>query len=111
MPPQIKHLAESTMRDAVSITIGVANAGATTIDQRLQFVGREEGKLLEAQRLDQRTVYDLEMLAEMGFCHGIENYSRHLDGRLPGEPPASLLSYFPEDSLILIDESHTYPRK
>ena len=67
---------------------------------------REEGKLLEAQRLDQRTVYDLEMLAEMGFCHGIENYSRHLDGRLPGEPPASLLSYFPEDSLILIDESH-----
>jgi len=67
---------------------------------------REEGKLLEAQRLDQRTVYDLEMLAEMGFCHGIENYSRHLDGRLPGEPPASLLSYFPDDSLILIDESH-----
>jgi excinuclease ABC subunit B len=56
---------------------------------------RQEGKLLEAQRLDQRTVYDLEMLAEMGFCHGIENYSRHLDGRLPGEPPASLLSYFP----------------
>lgn len=67
---------------------------------------RQEGKLLEAQRLDQRTVYDLEMLAEMGFCYGIENYSRHLDGRLPGEPPASLLSYFPEDSLILIDESH-----
>lgn len=67
---------------------------------------RQEGKLLEAQRLDQRTLYDLEMLAEMGFCHGIENYSRHLDGRLPGEPPASLLSYFPEDSLILIDESH-----
>lgn len=67
---------------------------------------RQEGKLLEAQRLDQRTVYDLEMLAEMGFCHGIENYSRHLDGRLPGEPPASLLSYFPDDSLILVDESH-----
>ena len=67
---------------------------------------RREGKFLEAQRLDQRTSYDIEMLQEMGFCHGIENYSRHLDGRAQGEPPATLLSYFPDDSLILIDESH-----
>jgi len=63
-------------------------------------------KLLEAQRLEQRTNFDLEMLQEMGYCTGIENYSRHLDGRRPGEPPYTLLDYFPEDSLIFIDESH-----
>lgn len=67
---------------------------------------RGEGKLLEAQRLEQRTRYDLEMLREMGFCHGIENYSRHLSGRKPGERPACLLDYFPEDYLTVIDESH-----
>jgi excinuclease ABC subunit B len=67
---------------------------------------RAENKLLEGQRLEQRTLYDLEMLEEMGFCHGIENYSRHLDGRRPGEPPATLLSYFPDDYLLIIDESH-----
>jgi excinuclease ABC subunit B len=67
---------------------------------------RAEGKLLEAQRLEQRTLYDLELLAEMGFCPGIENYSRHLDGRKPGEPPYTLLDYFPEDYLLFIDESH-----
>jgi excinuclease ABC subunit B len=67
---------------------------------------RAEHKLLEAQRLEQRTLYDLELLAEMGFCPGIENYSRHLTGRRPGEPPPTLLSYFPEDFLLLIDESH-----
>src|SRR6185295_19019059 len=65
-----------------------------------------ERKLLEAQRLEQRTQYDLELLAEMGFCPGIENYSRHLDGRAPGEPPYTLLDYFPEDYLLVIDESH-----
>jgi len=63
-------------------------------------------KLLEAQRLEQRTNYDLEMLQEMGYCTGIENYSRHLDGRKPGEPPYTLLDYFPEDALFFIDESH-----
>jgi excinuclease ABC subunit B len=63
-------------------------------------------KLLEAQRLEQRTLYDLELLAEMGFCPGIENYSRHLDGRAPGEPPYTLLDYFPDDWLLVIDESH-----
>ena len=65
-----------------------------------------EGKLLEAQRLEQRTRFDIEMLSEIGYCSGIENYSRHLDGRMPGEPPYTLLSYFPPDSVVVIDESH-----
>ena len=67
---------------------------------------RDQRKLLEAQRLEQRTLYDLELLAEMGFCPGIENYSRHLTGRRPGEPPPTLISYFPDDFLLVIDESH-----
>jgi len=67
---------------------------------------RAENKLLEAQRLEQRTRFDLEMLQELGYCTGIENYSRHLDGRMPGEPPFTLLDYFPEDFLTVIDESH-----
>lgn len=66
----------------------------------------DENKLLEAQRLEQRTEYDLEMLMEMGYCSGIENYSRHMDGRKPGEAPYTLLDFFPEDSLFIIDESH-----
>jgi len=65
-----------------------------------------QGKLLEAQRLLQRTTYDLEMLEEMGYCSGVENYSRHLDGRRPGEPPHTLLDFFPGDYLLFIDESH-----
>jgi excinuclease ABC subunit B len=65
-----------------------------------------EGKLLEAQRLRMRTSYDLEMLAEVGVCSGIENYSRHIDGRQPGEPPHTLLDFFPKDYLLVIDESH-----
>ncbi|HEY8436771.1 MAG TPA: excinuclease ABC subunit UvrB [Haloplasmataceae bacterium] len=67
---------------------------------------RDAGKLLEAQRLEQRTRYDLEMLREMGYCPGIENYSRHLTGRQPGETPYTLLDFFPEDWLLIIDESH-----
>ncbi|MBU6284108.1 excinuclease ABC subunit UvrB, partial [bacterium] len=67
---------------------------------------RGEGKLVEAQRLEQRTRFDLEMLAEMGFCNGIENYSRHLDGRRIGDPPSTLLDYFPEGFLTIVDESH-----
>ena len=66
----------------------------------------QQGKLLEAQRLHQRTMYDLAMLKATGFCHGIENYSRHLDGRAPGSPPATLIDYFPKDYLLIIDESH-----
>ncbi|HYD47712.1 MAG TPA: excinuclease ABC subunit UvrB [Terriglobales bacterium] len=67
---------------------------------------KSENKLLEAQRLEQRTLYDLELLAEMGFCPGIENYSRHLTGRSPGEPPPTLINYFPDRWLLFIDESH-----
>ena len=67
---------------------------------------RAENKLLEAQRLEQRTKFDLEMIKELGYCSGIENYSRHFDGRKPGEPPSSLLDFFPEDYLLVIDESH-----
>ncbi len=66
----------------------------------------KQGKLIEAQRLCQRTMFDLEMMKEIGYCHGIENYSRHFSGRLPGEAPPTLLDYLPHDSLIFIDESH-----
>jgi excinuclease ABC subunit B len=66
----------------------------------------KEGKLLEAQRLHQRTMFDLEMIREIGYCHGIENYARHLTGRRPGEPPPTLLDYLPDDALVFIDESH-----
>jgi excinuclease ABC subunit B len=67
---------------------------------------KSEGKLLEAQRLEMRTTYDLEMLETLGFCSGIENYSRHLDGRGPGDPPNCLIDYFPKDFLCMVDESH-----
>ena len=67
---------------------------------------KSAGKLVEAQRLEQRTRYDLEMIQQFGYCNGIENYSRYFDGRLPGEPPYSLLNYFPKDFLVIIDESH-----
>ncbi|MCU9593221.1 excinuclease ABC subunit UvrB [Caldibacillus thermolactis] len=75
------------------------------LEERLQEL-RDEGKLLEAQRLEQRTKYDLEMMREMGFCSGIENYSRHLALRPPGATPYTLLDYFPDDFLIVVDESH-----
>jgi excinuclease ABC subunit B len=73
--------------------------------ERLAYL-RAQGKLLEAQRLEQRTLFDLEMLREIGYCHGIENYSRHLAGRKAGETPATLMDYFPKDTLVVIDESH-----
>jgi len=75
------------------------------LDERLVELNAE-GKLLEAQRLSQRAHFDLEMLTELGYCQGIENYSRHLTGRAPGEPPPTLLDYFPNDFLCIIDESH-----
>ena len=75
------------------------------LNERLQWF-REEGKLLEAQRLEQRTNYDMEMLLEIGYCNGIENYSRILDGRKAGERPHTLLDFFPDDYLLFIDESH-----
>jgi excinuclease ABC subunit B len=67
---------------------------------------KKNGQLLEAQRIEQRTKFDLEMIRAMGYCHGIENYSRHLSGRAPGDPPPTLLDYFPKDFLLIIDESH-----
>ena len=79
------------------------------IEKELQerlAVFESQGKLLEAQRLRMRTQYDLEMIQEMGYCNGIENYSMHIDGREPGEPPFTLLDYFPKDYLLVIDESH-----
>src|SRR5699024_5708075 len=75
------------------------------LEERLKELN-DEGKLLEAQRLEQRTRYDIEMLLEMGYCNGIENYSRHMDGRKPGEAPYTLLDFFPEDFLLMVDESH-----
>ena len=75
------------------------------LDQRVSEL-RSQDRLLEAQRLSQRTLFDLEMLAELGYCNGIENYSRHLSGRAPGEPPPTLIDYFPKDFLMVIDESH-----
>lgn len=75
------------------------------LEQRLELL-RQEGKLIEAYRLEQRTRYDMDLLLETGFCKGIENYSRHLDGRKPGQPPYTLLDFFPDDYLLFIDESH-----
>lgn len=75
------------------------------LEERLEYFNKH-GKLLEAQRLEQRTKYDMEMLKEMGFCTGIENYSRHLTGRAPGSKPYTLIDYFPDDYLMIIDESH-----
>jgi excinuclease ABC subunit B len=75
------------------------------LGERLAFL-RQRNRLLEAQRLEQRTLFDIEMLRELGYCHGIENYSRHLTGRRPGEPPPTLIDYLPKDALIIIDESH-----
>jgi excinuclease ABC subunit B len=75
------------------------------LGERLAFL-RQKNRLLEAQRLEQRTLFDMEMLRELGYCHGIENYSRHLTGRRPGESPPVLIDYLPPDALIVIDESH-----
>ncbi|WP_281164195.1 excinuclease ABC subunit UvrB [Liquorilactobacillus sicerae] len=77
----------------------------TELEVRLTEL-KAAGKLLEAQRLEQRTTYDIEMMREMGYCSGIENYSRHMDGRKPGEPPYTLLDFFPKDFLLVVDESH-----
>jgi len=89
---------QETMRRAI---VGIREE----LEQRLAELERQ-GKLLEAQRLRMRTAFDLEMMEQIGFCSGIENYSRHIDGRQAGEPPHCLLDYFPEDLLVVIDESH-----
>jgi excinuclease ABC subunit B len=75
------------------------------LEERLRFF-RDRGRLLEAQRLEQRTRYDMEMIREIGYCQGIENYSRHFDGRAPGQPPFTLFDFFPSDYLLIVDESH-----
>ena len=75
------------------------------LDERVREM-ESDGKLLEVQRLQQRTLFDMEMLREVGYCHGIENYSRHMTGRLPGEAPPTLMDYLPEDVLVVVDESH-----
>lgn len=87
----------------------IINRAANTIEEELEDrlqVLQEEGKLLEKQRLEQRTRYDVEALREFGVCPGIENYSRHIDGRKPGERPYTLFDYFPDDFLLVVDESH-----
>src|SRR5690606_16819139 len=89
--PEMRRIAIESIRDELR--------------ERLQEL-QAQGKLLEAQRLEQRTIFDLEMLEQMGFCSGIENYSRHLSGRKAGEPPPCLLAYCPKDFLLVIDESH-----
>ncbi|MBE7558260.1 excinuclease ABC subunit UvrB [bacterium] len=78
---------------------------ADELEERLAEL-RAQNKLLEAQRLEQRTRFDMEMMREIGYCQGIENYSRHLDGRAPGQPPNTLIDYFPDDFLLIVDESH-----
>lgn len=86
-------------------TLAAVDSIRAELEERL-IVLRDENKLLEAQRLEQRTSYDIEMLLEMGYCSGIENYSRHMDGRKPGEAPYTLIDFFPDDFLIVVDESH-----
>ena len=116
---EIDSLRGAVIRKLSSVAIYPASHYVTTSDRmELAVAGiraelkrrleefRGENKLLEAQRLEQRTMYDLELLAEMGFCPGIENYSRHLTGRAPGQPPPTLLDYFPKNYLCFIDESH-----
>ncbi len=91
-----------TPRPTIERAIGTIKA---ELNERLEFL-HSQGKLLEAQRLQQRTTFDLEMLTETGTCKGIENYSRHLTGQRPGEPPPTLFQYLPQDALLFIDESH-----
>jgi excinuclease ABC subunit B len=116
---EIDPLTGKAIKDLGRITIYPATHYVTTVDIRDRAIRqireelktriehfRSQNQLLEAQRIEERTLYDLEMMIEMGYCHGIENYSRHLTGRAPGEPPPTLLDYFPKGFLVIIDESH-----
>ena len=116
---EIDPLTGKVIRSLNRVTVYPASHYVTTVEVRERAVRqileelearieyfRSCGKLLEAQRIEERTRFDLEMMIEMGYCHGIENYSRHLTGRAPGEPPPTLLDYFPKDFLVVIDESH-----
>jgi excinuclease ABC subunit B len=116
---EIDPLTGKAVNELNRVTVYPATHYVTTVDirekairrineelkKRIEFF-RSQNKLLEAQRIEERTRFDLEMMIEMGYCHGIENYSRHLTGRAPGEPPPTLLDYFPKDFLTLLDESH-----
>jgi excinuclease ABC subunit B len=116
---EIDPLTGKVLKDLKRVTVYPASHYVTTVDIRenaikgineelkmqIEFFNSNK-KLLEAQRIEERTRFDLEMMIEMGYCHGIENYSRHLTGRQPGEPPPTLLDYFPDDYLVIIDESH-----
>jgi excinuclease ABC subunit B len=116
---EIDPLTGKVIRGMNRITIYPASHYVTTVDIRERAIKqineelreqieyfRSQNKLLEAQRIEERTMFDLEMMLEMGYCHGIENYSRHLTGRAPGEPPPTLLDYFPKDFLVILDECH-----
>jgi len=116
---EIDPLTGKPLKDLNRITIYPATHYVTTVEIREKAIAdireelkerieyfRSNDKLIEAQRIEERTLFDLEMMIEMGYCNGIENYSRHLTGRAPGEPPPTLLDYFPKDCLVFIDESH-----
>ncbi|MCD4715112.1 MAG: excinuclease ABC subunit UvrB [Desulfobacterales bacterium] len=116
---EIDPLTGKIIRGLNRITIYPASHYVTTVDIRERAIKqinqelreqieyfRSKDKLLEAQRIEERTMFDLEMMLEMGYCHGIENYSRHLTGRAPGDPPPTLLDYFPKDFLVILDECH-----
>ena len=91
-----------TTKDKMERAIGTIEE---ELEERIKYF-KSEGKLIEAQRIEERTNFDIEMMKETGFCQGIENYSRHISGRQPGSPPFTLFDYFPDDFLLLIDESH-----
>ena len=99
IPPASQYATEKEKVDRALVTI------EKEMKEQVQFF-KDQNKLIEAQRIEERTNFDLEMLKETGFCQGIENYSRHISGRKPGSPPYTLLDYFPKDFLMLIDESH-----
>jgi len=116
---EIDPLTGHTIQELSRVTIYPASHYVTTLPRRREAIEKireelaerieyfqRERKWIEAQRIQERTLYDLEMIEEMGYCHGIENYSRHLSGRRPGEPPPTLLDYFPDNALIILDESH-----
>ncbi len=110
---EVKHKHESRLpiypKTHYVMSPGTIKRALKTIKEELVWWEEElikQGKLVESQRLHQRTMYDLEMIKEMGFCHGIENYSRHLTGKNPGEPPPTLLHYLPDNAIVVIDESH-----
>jgi len=103
--PRVTIFPKSHYVTSREVLLGAVDQIEEELVARLQVL-RDNGKLLEAQRLEQRTKYDLEMIRELGYCTGIENYSRYLSGRAPGEPPPTLFEYLPDNALVIVDESH-----